>query len=139
MTTVDGQPVPTGEDGGSEEAVRLAQLDVKLCKALARLNPPHELSVLLHARITKQLRVLRIDYEATDQDTRHPADLGDDELRQAADIIRAIRALPFWTEKAFMGGPGFRSVLSGYALDITSELDKRTRRNVESQSSDWPL
>jgi transcriptional regulator with XRE-family HTH domain len=54
-------------------------------------------------------------------------DLDHDELRQAADIIRAIRALPFWTERAFMGGPGFRSVLSGYALDIASELDKRGR------------
>jgi hypothetical protein len=128
MITIDGEAItPSPDDSNGEgEAVRLVRLDLKLCKALATLNPPHELSILLHARITEQLRSLHRN-KATDQDTRLAADLDDDELRQAAEIIRAIRALPFWTERAFMDGPGFRSVLSGYALDITSELDKRGR------------
>jgi hypothetical protein len=125
VITADGEPVTPGPDGSDgPEAVRQALLDLKLCKALAALNPPHELSVLLHARITGQLRMVR-RWNASDQDTRHAADLDDDELHQAAGIIRAIRALPFWTARAIMGGPGLRTVLSSYALDIADELGKR--------------
>ena len=128
MITVDGEAVTPGPDGssGEDEAVRLARLDLKLCKALAALNPPHKLSVLLHARITALLRTLQ-RHEAIDQDTRQVADLDDEALREAAEVIRAIRALPFWTGKAFMGGPSFRTVLSGFALDVADEIDRRGR------------
>ena len=67
------------------------------------LDPPHELSTILHARITEQLHRLR-GYDANDQDVRQVSDLTDDELRQAAGIIRAIRALPSWTDKSYAGG-----------------------------------
>jgi hypothetical protein len=66
--------------------------------------------------------------EVNDQDARQVCDLTDDELRQAAAIIRAIRALPSWTDKSYQGGTGFRVVLSGYALGLTDEIDKRAGR-----------
>jgi hypothetical protein len=130
MITVDGEAIPRGtpdRDDRDEEALRAARLELKLCKALAALDPPHELSTILHARITLQLRRLR-RYDATDQDVRQVPDLTDDELHQAAGIIRAIRALPSWTDKSYTGGTGFRVLLSGYALDLTDELDKRAGR-----------
>jgi hypothetical protein len=112
-------------DGG-EEAVRAARLEVKLCKALAALDPPHELSVLLHGRITEGLRRMR-RYDATDLEVRQVVDLDDEELLQAAGAVRAIRALPSWSDKGYTGGTGFRVVLSGYALDLADEIDKRGR------------
>ncbi len=128
MITVDGESVTPGSDASDDEAetVRLVRLDLKLCKALVALNPPHELSVLLHARMAGQLRTLR-RRNAADQDTRQAADLDDDELSQAAAIIKAIRALPSWSNKALMGTAGFRSILSDYALDIADEIDGRGR------------
>jgi hypothetical protein len=58
MITVDGEAVPRDSpDGDDREAIlRTAQLELKLCKALAALDPPHELSTILHVRITEQLR-----------------------------------------------------------------------------------
>ena len=61
VITVDGEAIPQDFPGGDarEEALRTARLELKLCKALAGLDPPHELSTILHARITEQLRRLR--------------------------------------------------------------------------------
>ena len=69
MITVDGEPVPQNpaDSNDVEEALRTVRLELKLCKALAALDPPHELSTILHARITEQLRTLR-RYDANDQD-----------------------------------------------------------------------
>jgi hypothetical protein len=129
MITVDGEPVPRNpsDSGDHEETVRTTRLELKLCKALAALDPPHELSTILHARITEQLRRLR-RYDANDQEVRQACDLTDSELREAAGIIRAIRALPSWSDKTYSSGTGFRVVLSGYALDLTDEIDKRADR-----------
>jgi hypothetical protein len=80
------------------------------------------------ARIAAQLRKLP-RYNATDPDTRQAADLTDDELREAAAIIRAIRALPTWPTMSYQGSSGLRSALGGYALDIADELDKRAGRD----------
>lgn len=137
MITVDGEAITPSPDGsnGEDEAVRLTRLDLKLCKALTALNPPHELSVLLHARITAHLRTLRRS-GSTAQDTRQAADLDDDELRQGAAIFQATRALPFWSEKAIMGGPSYRTILASYALDLTDELNRRTGRNPQPQAPD---
>ncbi len=47
MITVDGQAVnPGGADGGDSdgETLRVIRLELKLCKALAALNPPHDVS-----------------------------------------------------------------------------------------------
>ncbi len=131
MIVVDGEEIPRPTDGGqrgesSEDVVRAARLEVKLCKALATLDPPHDLSVLLHGRITEALRRLR-RHDATDLEVRQVADLNDEEMLQAAGIVRAIRALPSWTDKGYPGGTGFRVVLSGYALDLAEEIDKRGR------------
>jgi hypothetical protein len=131
VIVVDGEQISRPKDGGQggespEDVVRVARLEVKLCKALAALDPQHELSVLLHGRITEALRRLR-RHDATDLAVRRVADLSDDELRQAAGIVRAIRALPSWTETGYPGGTGFRVVLSGYALDLADEIDKRGR------------
>lgn len=128
MITVDGEPVTPGPAGSDphEEARRLARLELKLYKSLVALGPPPELSVSLHARIAETLRRMRLEGTMHDPDARELADFTDDELRQAAAVIRAIRALPFWNEKSYKGGTGFRVDLSGYALDLIDELDKRT-------------
>ncbi len=57
MITVDGEAVNPG-DGDSDEdavakAVRAARIELKLCKALAALNPPPDLSGYLHAHIVE--------------------------------------------------------------------------------------
>ncbi len=78
----------------------------------------------LHGRIAAQLRKLT-RYDATDPDTRQATDLTDDELHEAAGIIRAIRALPTWPTMSYQGSSGLRTALGGYALDIADELDKR--------------
>jgi hypothetical protein len=133
LITVDGEPIALSsdaDDGGQEnEGLRLARLDLKLCKALLALDPPHELSVLLHARIAEQLRRLSSRYYAVDQDVRQVADLTSEELREAAGVIRAIRALPSLTKRGFPGTLPFRSALGGYALDIVDEIDQRPRDN----------
>src|SRR5258708_3798988 len=114
VITADGEAIPRDSPGADarEEALRTARLELKLHKALAALDPPHEMSAILHARITEQLRRLR-RHDANDQDVRQPRDFTDDELRKAAMIIRAIRALPSWTDKSYTGGTGFRVVISG--------------------------
>lgn len=131
MIVVDSEEIPRPTDDGqrgesSEEVVRAARLEVKLCKALTALDPHHELSVLLHGRTTEALRRLR-RYDATDLEVRQVADLDDEELSQAAGVVRAIRASPSWSDKCYAGGTGFRVVLSGYALDLADEIDKRGR------------
>lgn len=124
MTTVDGEPAAPGPDGESEERAAARQ-ELKLCKALLALSPPPELAAPLHSRIAAYLRRLPI-LQANDPDGRQPADLTDQELREAATIIRAIRALPTWT-RIHQGTTGMRTALGGYSLDIADELDKRPR------------
>jgi hypothetical protein len=135
VITVDGQPVHPGpanahdDDGDSrEEALRTVRLELKLCKALAALNPPHEVSASLHARITDLLRRLK-RHDATDQDVTQAADLSDDELHQAAKILRAFRALPTWEAAYQGGGTGFRTALGSYAMGLADELDKRATQD----------
>jgi hypothetical protein len=133
VITVDGQavnPGPAGAPGGEDssgDALRDIRMELKLCKALAALNPPHEVSGFLHARIADLLRRLR-RRDATDQDVRQAGDLSDDELRQAAGILRAIRALPTWASP-YQGGAGLRVALGGYAIGLIDELDKRATRD----------
>jgi hypothetical protein len=133
VITVDGEAVTSGSDGdqGRDQAVRAIRLELKLCRAMVTLDPPLEMSILLHARIADMLRKLR-RYDAIDAAARQACDLTDDEVREAAGIIRALRALPSWMEKGLQGGNSFRTIVSGYALDIADELDKRAGRNIES-------
>jgi hypothetical protein len=135
MIVVDGQAINSGpgenRDGDSEpEALRTARLELKLCQALVALNPSPELRAPLNARIAAQLRKLT-RYDATDPDTRQATDLTDEELHQAARIIRAIRALPTWPTMSYQGSSGLRHALGGYALDIADELDKRAGRTTQ--------
>jgi hypothetical protein len=111
--------------------MRVIRLELKLCKALTALNPPHEVSASLHARISDQLRRLR-RHDATDQDVTQVADLSDDELHQAAAILRAFRALPTWEAAYRGGGTGFRAALGGYAIGLADELDKRAVRDEQA-------
>jgi hypothetical protein len=136
MITVDGEAVTPGPGEDDSEPyecgpLRTARLELKLCKALAALDPSPELRAPLHARIAAQLRKLP-RYNATDPDTRQAADLTDDELREAAAIIRAIRALPTWSAMSYQGSSGLRTALGGYALDIADELDKRAGRDTQA-------
>ena len=83
-----------GSDGdSSEEALRIVRLELKLCKALTALNPPHEVSASLHARITDLLRRLK-RHDATDEDVTQAADLSDEELHQAAAICAPSARCP---------------------------------------------
>jgi hypothetical protein len=130
--TVDGEaitPDPDGNDSDGQEyreELRMIQLELKLCKALLMLSPPPELSAPLHARMAANLRKLP-RYEATDPATRQATDLDEDELREAAGIIRAIRAMPTWPNISYYGGTHLRTSLGLYALDIADEIDKRGR------------
>jgi hypothetical protein len=142
VITVDGQPVNPGpanahddHRGSSEEALRIVRLELKLCKALAGLNPPHEVSASLHARITDLLRRLK-RHDATDQDVTQAANLSDDELHQAAKILRAFRALPTWEAAYHGGGTGFRAALGSYAIGLADELDKRHARPAPIAAAD---
>jgi hypothetical protein len=135
MITVDGQaitPGPDESDRGQDEpqALRTIRLELKLCQALVSLDPSPELRAPLHGRIAAQLRKLP-RYGAADPDTRQPADLTDDELRQAVAIVRAIRALPTWPQMSHQGSSGMRTALGGYALDLADELDKRAGRSTQ--------
>jgi hypothetical protein len=130
---VDGQavnsPGPGGEDSRDPEViVRNARLELRLCKALAALRPPHDVSVLVHARTAELLRKLR-QCGAVDEDVAEVADLSDGELKEAAGIVRAFRALPSWRAKGFQGGASFRAVFGEYALDLADELDTRAGRD----------
>ncbi len=94
-------------------------------QGLAALNPPQDLSTFLHARIAEMLRTLKRN-GASDTGVTRPADLSDSELEEAAGILRAFRALPWWTEAGYQGGTGLRITLSEYALGLASEIDTRT-------------
>jgi hypothetical protein len=136
VITADGEAVTPGpgeDDSEPDECgpLRTARVEPKLCKALAALDPSPELRAPPHARIAAQLRKLP-RYNATDPDTRQAADLTDNELREAAAIIRAIRALPAWPAMSYQGSSGLRAALGGYALDIADELDKRAGRNTQA-------
>ena len=136
MITVDGEDVTPGrgEDDRKRtepEGLRMIRLELKLCLALVALDPLPELSAPLHGRIAANLRKLPL-YKATDPGTRQATDLTDDELREAAAIIRAIRALPTWPTMSYQGSSGLRTALGGYALDVADELDKRAGRNPRS-------
>jgi hypothetical protein len=128
LITVDVEAVnpPGGDDG--ENAVRNARLELKLCKALAALNPPHDLSACLHARIAELLKALR-RHGATDQDVRQAADLSDGELTEAAGIVRAFQAMDSWPSRGYYPGSGLRVALGGYALDLAGEIGQRATRD----------
>jgi hypothetical protein len=82
-------------------------------------QPVPGLRAPLHARIAAQLRKLT-RYDATDPDTRQAAGLTDEELHQAAGILRA---LPTWPTMSYQGSSGLCTALGGYALDIADKLD----------------
>jgi hypothetical protein len=128
VITVDGEPVTGSESDDPEDIMRRARTELKCCKALAAMNPPHDVSASLHARIVELLRTLR-RHGTQDQDVAQMADLSDEELRQATGIIRALRAaLP---EKGYQGGTGFRVALGGYALDVVDEIQTRTANAID--------
>ena len=128
MITVDGQAVNPADDRSDDDdvaqAVGAARLELKLCKALAALSPPRDVSLLVHARAGELLRVLR-KRDAADPDAIAAADLSDSELKEAAGIVRAFCALPSRSVRGFPGGVTFRAVLGEYALDLAAELDSR--------------
>lgn len=93
MITVDGEAVPRDGDSGSPDDPRNLRIELKLCKALAMLSPPQQLHVPLAARIYDLQRSLRRS-GVPDTDGRHPASLTDDELAEAAAIVRACAACP---------------------------------------------
>jgi hypothetical protein len=130
VITVGGEAVsPAGDGSGEDEAakeVRAARLELRLCKALAALNPPRDVALLVHARAAGLLRLLR-KHDAADTDVTAVSDLGDGELREAVEIVRAFRALPPGGIRGFPGGRSFRAVLGEYAFDLAAELDSRAR------------
>jgi hypothetical protein len=79
---------------------------------------------MVYARAAEALKVLR-RHGVTDDDVIQAADLSDEELKEAAGIVRAFRALPSYWAKGFQGGSSFRAVLGEYALDLGDELDNR--------------
>jgi hypothetical protein len=120
---IDGQDITTPDTGDEAAELRQARLEVKLCKALAALDPPHGLQVILHGRIAGHLRALN-RHGAPGPDARQPADLTDDELRDAAGIIRALLALPS-PGSGHSSAHGLRTVLGRYALDLAHEITTR--------------
>lgn len=129
MITVDGQAVNPAADhrDDASKAVGAAQLELKLCRALAALYPPRDVSLLVHARAAELLRLLR-KHDAADPDAIPAVDLSDAELKEAAGIVRAFCALPAGSIRGFPGGVTFRAVLGEYALDLAAELDARATR-----------
>jgi hypothetical protein len=129
VITVNGQAVnPAGDHGDDDDAAKAAdaaRLELKLCRALAALNPPRDVSLLAHARAAELLRILR-NHDVADPDDIRVPDLSDSELKEAAAIVRAFRALPSCGLKGFPGGVSFRAVLGEYALDVAAELDTRS-------------
>ncbi len=122
MITVDGEPI-LSDDQDKPDPLRIMRVELKLCKALAMLNPPADLSAPLNQRISELMRAMK-RRGVPDPDTRYPATLTDEELREAAALVRAFRVLPSWA-KAAQHGSGFRSALGCYALDLTDEIEKR--------------
>jgi hypothetical protein len=137
VISVDGQAVNRGDDGsdggGVQEVLRAARLELRLCRALVALNPPRDVSLLVHARAAELLRVLR-KHDAAYEDATSAADLGDGELKEAAGLVRAFHALPSCGVNGFPGGITFRAVLGEYALDLATELDGRAMRTPEPPS-----
>ena len=127
MITVDGQAVTPadghGDDDDVAKAVGAGRLELKLCRALAALSPPRDVSLLVHARAAELLRLLR-KHDAADPDAMRVADLSDGELKEAVGIVRAFRALPPYAVRGFQG-LSFRAVLGEYAFDLAAELDTR--------------
>lgn len=123
MITIDGQAVNPRSDAAN--AVDEARLELKLCRALAAMNPPRDLSLMVHARAAELLRVLR-NHDVPDPGAIPVADLDVRELKEATGIVLAFRALPSCGVKGFHGGVSFRAVLGEYALDLAAELDTRT-------------
>jgi hypothetical protein len=115
VITVDGQAVNPADDNDDAKAVHAARLELRLCRALAALSPPRDVSLLVHARAAELLRLLR-KHDAADLDAMRVADLGDAELKEAVGIVRAFRALPPYSVRGFQG-LGFRSVLGEYAFE----------------------
>jgi hypothetical protein len=68
-----------------------------------------------------------------DEGVTQPSDLTDDELKEAAGIVRATRALPSSAGR-YQGGTGLRVALGGYALDLADEIATRTQRGTQPQS-----
>jgi hypothetical protein len=139
VITVDGEAInPIADDNPKsiETIVSETRVELKLCRALAALNPPLDLSVILHARAAELLKALR-RYDATDQDVIPAEDLSDTDLKQAASFVRAFRALPSWGTKGFQGGVSFRSILGEYALELADEIDSRTKGIQLSRCSSW--
>jgi hypothetical protein len=128
MITVDGQPV--GLDGDELSHIRI---QLKLCKALAALNPPHKLAVTIHARIASLLRALAW-HESRDRDTRQPADLTDQELHEAAGIVRALRVALPPTMTGYVREGSMRAELGGYALGIADEIQRRSSAGPQDHS-----
>lgn len=129
MIVVDGEPVTPGDgQDGPAAQVRAAQLEVRLCQALLALDPPEYVMFTACGRIRQALSTLR-NHDAPYQEVRDLASLTDGELRDAAGIIRALRALPLWASTLHAGRVGFAAIIGGYALDIADELDKRAGRD----------
>jgi hypothetical protein len=130
VTTVNGHPV-TGHGGHDDDrSVARARRELRLSKALLALNPPHDLATILYTRAYALMRDLRRD-GTIDPDTRQAADLGDDELHQAAGIVRELLALH--NQKANGSAPrGLRVVLGSYALDLAHESDTRAGRDHQN-------
>jgi hypothetical protein len=61
VNTVDSQAVNPIDDHSHEaaEGVDAARLELKLCRTLAALNPPRDLSLMVQTRAAELLRVLR--------------------------------------------------------------------------------
>jgi hypothetical protein len=70
-------------------------------------------------------------HDLMDEDVTQPADLTDAELKEAAGIVRAIRALPSSAGR-YQGGTGLRVALGGYALDLADEIATRTQQGTQS-------
>jgi hypothetical protein len=74
VITIDGEPVSPGDDDDAAKAARAARQELKLCKALAALDPPGSLASIVYGRIAGHLRALNYD-NLTDPGARQPADL----------------------------------------------------------------
>jgi hypothetical protein len=122
VITVDGEAVMQADSDDPEHILANVRTELKLCKALLALDPPYDVAVSLYARITDILRVLKRHGQ---RDAGTPvAELSDEELASARDLLRAIRAVT--PERQLTGNTGFRVVLSEYTLAVVDETEKLT-------------